>query len=103
MEDQQRAANFDAPSRYVDSHLSSKVIRQSPIRVKHGKIRSADIAHTQLLVPRRSRIFGELLQFALLALLLCLERFCLCELCHGLVNLTRFTCCKGERQRATRE
>jgi hypothetical protein len=47
------------------SYLASEVVRQSTVRVQHGQIGAAHIAHAQLLVARCARRVCKLLEIAL--------------------------------------
>ena len=93
-------------------HLATKVVRKSSIRVENtevlrgertsakGALQPAvnsthgptDVADTELLVARRSRCVGEVLQLALLVDLLALERLRLGELSDRLVDLSLGSC-----------
>lgn len=73
-------------------YLSTKVIRQTSVRVEDTQVGATDIAHPELLMPTRARGLGQLLELLLLLDLLSLERLALDELCHRLVHLALGSC-----------
>lgn len=47
------------------TYLATEVVGETTIGVEHGKVSTADVADTELLVARSARRVGELLQFSL--------------------------------------
>jgi len=47
------------------TYFTTKVIRQTTVRVKNGKVGTTDVADAELLMTGGTRGIGELLQFPL--------------------------------------
>lgn len=71
-------------------HLSIKVIGQTAVVVKSGQIRTAYVAHLELLVPGRARVVDQRSQLALPVLFRLLRLSDPVELGHGSVDEALF-------------
>jgi len=71
-------------------HFTTKVICESTIGIKYGKVCAADITNPQLLVTRSTRGVRQLLQLPLFFALFTFQRFYGLHFTHGFINLALF-------------